>query len=125
MFARMGEVSYVLATAANPGKDTTETLLESQRFYLRSIELCEGYLRGYYGLAVVSKKILDVGKLPSSDGKVTRAKVEKLNQRAVGELAGIVGRARRREKGWEGYDQGEVEAAGRLLEELQVGGGPK
>ena len=56
--ARLGEVLYI-SGASDTAKDNAETveLLHSsvQRF-CRSIELCDDYLRGYYGLKMVSSK---------------------------------------------------------------------
>jgi ER membrane protein complex subunit 2 len=47
----MGELTYIAATTDNgvsaPG------VAESMRRYARSIELCDDYLRGYYGLKLV------------------------------------------------------------------------
>jgi len=111
----MGEISYLLAMAPSPGRDVTDILRSALKYYLRSIELCEDYLRGYYGLVVVCGKLLKEGKL---EGKLDRGKVEGLYGQGRRRLEEIVARARRREKGWEGYDEGEVEAAKKLLEEI-------
>jgi len=128
IFARLGEVTYVQATTS-PMPDMHK-LIDAQRYFLRSVELCEDYLRGYYGLVVVTSKLLSapvVVKLPVLSGKVkvTREIVEKFRVMAVGKLVDIVGKARRREKSWEGYNEGEVEAAGRLLEEMEGSKGAK
>ena len=52
MHARLGEVFHI---AAITGNDTAMLRLEarSMRSFCRSIELCDDYLRGYYGLKLV------------------------------------------------------------------------
>ena len=52
----MGEVLYISVAASNAGNERTpdQVLAEAVRRFCRSIELCEGYLRGYYGLKMVS-----------------------------------------------------------------------
>ncbi len=53
MHARMGEVLYMAANATDvTGAD--KYLADSFRRFCRSIELCDDYLRGFYGLKLVS-----------------------------------------------------------------------
>lgn len=53
--ARMGELLYISATATNyVDGNVLKNLSESMRRFSRSIELCDNYLRGYYGLKLVS-----------------------------------------------------------------------
>ena len=52
MHARLGEVLYITASATEGSSE--KYLVESQRRFCRSIELCDDYLRGYYGLKMVS-----------------------------------------------------------------------
>ena len=54
--ARLGEVLFISATASSAGNDASvdKILSEATRRFCRSIELCEGYLRGYYGLKMVN-----------------------------------------------------------------------
>jgi hypothetical protein len=52
--ARLGEVLYISATSGNDSVDD-KTLAEAMRRFCRSIELCDDYLRGYYGLKLVRK----------------------------------------------------------------------
>jgi len=130
IFARMGEISYLLSihqtsTSGRDNDNATEVLLDAQRYYLRSIELCEDYPRGYYGLVVVCGRLLKVGNFGGEKVMMGKGKVESLYERARARLAEIVTRAKRRERGWEGYDAGEVEAARRLLEEEEEVGGQK
>ena len=53
MQARLGEVLFMAATTA-PDSDGLQHLVESQKRFCRSIELCDDYVRGYYGLKLVS-----------------------------------------------------------------------
>lgn len=48
--ARLGEILYISAASS---QDQINTLAESVRRFCRSIELCDGYLRGSYGLKLV------------------------------------------------------------------------
>ncbi|RPB25057.1 hypothetical protein L211DRAFT_823273 [Terfezia boudieri ATCC MYA-4762] len=119
IFARMGEISYLLSStqpnpSPSPARNPTDILLDALKYYLRSIELCKDYLRGYYGLVVVCRRLLK-GKVPD------RENVQGLYERGRARLAEIVARAERRDKGWEGYDEAEVEAARRLLDEIEEG----
>ncbi|KAI7648036.1 tetratricopeptide repeat domain-containing protein, partial [Hortaea werneckii] len=53
MHARLGEVFY-LASQRQEGGDQLKGLSESMRRFCRSIELCDDYLRGYYGLKLTT-----------------------------------------------------------------------
>ncbi|KAL8807499.1 MAG: hypothetical protein Q9182_000664 [Xanthomendoza sp. 2 TL-2023] len=53
--ARLGEILYISAAAT---QDQIGPLVESVRRFCRSIELCDGYIRGYYGLKLASEKLL-------------------------------------------------------------------
>lgn len=58
MHARLGEVEYMAATASGTDENASRKYLaESLKRFCRSIELCDDYLRGYYGLKVVSCSI--------------------------------------------------------------------
>lgn len=52
MQAKLGEVLYLSASRAEGG-DQLKALSESMRRFCRSIELCDDYLRGHYGLKLV------------------------------------------------------------------------
>ncbi|KAI4248590.1 MAG: hypothetical protein LQ352_005898 [Teloschistes flavicans] len=56
MHARLGEIIYIAATAS---QDQVGSLAESVRRFCRSIELCDGFLRGYYGLKLASDRLLE------------------------------------------------------------------
>ncbi|KAL8707897.1 MAG: hypothetical protein Q9220_007117 [cf. Caloplaca sp. 1 TL-2023] len=60
--ARLGEVLYISSTSS---QDQLGSLVESLRRFCRSIELCDGYLRGYYGLKLVGSSAR--GRLAKTD----------------------------------------------------------
>lgn len=107
-FARLGEVNYVAS------EKKMEGLVESMKHFARSVELCEWYLRGWYGLKLVTGRILE--QKGSEKAGVEKRKVEGLNEMATKRLTEIVTKARRREQGWEGFDEAEVEAARVLID---------
>jgi len=54
----MGEIEFISAAAGSESTQATQKLLaDAVRRFSRSIELCEDYLRGYYGLAKVCNAI--------------------------------------------------------------------
>ncbi|KAF2083855.1 TPR-like protein [Saccharata proteae CBS 121410] len=128
--ARMGELLYVSATAAGSNVDGNllRTLSESMRRFCRSIELCDNYLRGYYGLKLTTKRLLEL--LPASPSKPSTAvadptfgdlappavaTVQRLHELATSKLAEIVRRSNAGEPGWD-YERPEVIAARELLD---------
>lgn len=117
------------------------------RHFCRSIELCDDYLRGYYGLKLVSRnylchatevpnladhiqtttRILDVlntttkpvkasSDVPGDLPPPSLESVKALNEKATQHLADIVRRGTSANKGWDGYDRAELEAARELLD---------
>lgn len=120
-------------------------LSEAMRRYCRSIELCNNFLRGYYGLKLVTmscptsliianksqttKKLLEVLPNASKSALNTTSdssyndlplpsvkSVEKLNEVATVKLAEIIRRNAAKERGWDGYDEAEIIAARALLD---------
>ncbi|KAI2779491.1 TPR-like protein [Daldinia loculata] len=117
--ARLGEVLFIAAQSS----DNAGQLGEAIKRFSRSIELCDGYLRGYYGLKLTTKQLLgDPSKVSqsrtTSDGFAIPDSVtlSKLDEVATEKLAEIVRRYSSGEKGWQGYDEAEVKAAKELLE---------
>lgn len=55
MHAKLGEVIYISAERTESSADSLKALSESMRRFCRSIELCDDYLRGYYGLKLVRR----------------------------------------------------------------------
>ncbi|KAH8174209.1 tetratricopeptide repeat domain-containing protein [Sarocladium implicatum] len=119
MHARLGEVLLMAANANSEGS-AQKHLAESVKRFARSIELCDDYLRGYYGLRTVTDKVLSEGgksrkqeegfSLPDQDT------LEKLNQAATQKLGEIVRRYGAHEPLWQGYDANEIAAARALLD---------
>jgi tetratricopeptide (TPR) repeat protein len=54
MHAKLGEIIYSTADFKANAVELSRVMSESMRRYLRSVELCENYLKGYYGLKLVS-----------------------------------------------------------------------
>ena len=54
LHARLGEIEFMAASSSAEGAENSYALLtDAVRRFSRSIELCDDYLRGYYGLKVV------------------------------------------------------------------------
>ncbi|KAL6716303.1 Inositol phosphatase SIW14 [Lecanora helva] len=59
MHARLGEI--LLLASANVNEDfQTKALSEATRRFCRSVELCDDYIRGFYGLKMVSRSIRQI-----------------------------------------------------------------
>lgn len=115
--ARLGETSFIAANSGNALNDF-ESLIDSTRHFCRAVELCEWYLRGWYGLRVATDKILSSNVKGASS--MPRKTVEGLNAKATERLAEIVRRAGSEEEGWGGFDAGELEAARELVKPADV-----
>ncbi|KAA8575364.1 hypothetical protein EYC84_004536 [Monilinia fructicola] len=107
--ARLGEVLYIAAGVNDSSSE--KYLAESLRRFCRSIELCDDYLRGYYGLKLASSQLLSkppTNRSTKSDTTLPlpdTSTIEKLNETATSKLAEIVRRSAAKEPGWEGYDE--------------------
>ncbi|KAI1075221.1 TPR-like protein [Whalleya microplaca] len=116
--ARLGEVLLVAAKIS----DAPRQLSEALKRFSRSIELCDDYLRGYYGLKLAAGQLLSepqrTSKQTDSDGFTVPGPetLRKLDEVATEKLAEIVRRSSAGDKGWQGYDEAEVRAARELLE---------
>lgn len=69
LHARMGELAYSCVAAGSEGTQAAQKLLaDAVRRFSRSIELCDDYLRGYYGLKKATHRLLEGQKslVPSS-----------------------------------------------------------
>nr|XP_036583001.1 tetratricopeptide repeat domain-containing protein [Colletotrichum truncatum]KAF6791897.1 tetratricopeptide repeat domain-containing protein [Colletotrichum truncatum] len=117
--ARLGEVLYMAASASE--NTSQQQLAESVKRFCRSIELCDDYLRGYYGLKLVTNKLLKEPSKPSRQADSgdwalpETSTVQKLNEAATQKLAEIVRRNGAKERLWQGYDEAEIAAARDLL----------
>ncbi|KAI5272557.1 hypothetical protein E4T47_04142 [Aureobasidium subglaciale] len=127
--ARLGEMLFISASAAEDSGSKLKLLADAQRSFCRSVELCDDYLRGYYGLKLTSQRLLEAlsqtsskpPKAQSSDATVgdlpppSLASVEKLRELSTKKLSEIVRRSMGGERGWDGYEQAELIAAKELL----------
>ncbi len=50
----MGELLYISAAATTNSAGIEAIMVDAMRRFCRSVELCDDYLRGYYGLKLVS-----------------------------------------------------------------------
>ncbi|KAK3299184.1 uncharacterized protein B0H64DRAFT_317765 [Chaetomium fimeti] len=120
--ARLGELQYMAATAPGVANGLYQKYMaEAVKRFARSVELCDDYLRGYYGLKLVSKRLLNDG------AKATRqtddsefalpgtSTLERLNELATARLSEIVRHSAASDRGWRGYSEAEVAAARALL----------
>ncbi|KAL5615492.1 hypothetical protein BROUX41_005537 [Berkeleyomyces rouxiae] len=122
MYARLGEVLFMGATAK--GSDATQAsryFAESIKRFCRSIELCDDYLRGYYGLKTVTDHLIKVPVTVKSKNEESMSPpgpktLNLLNEKATAKLSEIVRRYSAGEKGWAGYNSAEISAAKALIE---------
>lgn len=128
MHSRLGEIIYI-STAASSGSDASsiKDYTRSLKSFCRCVELCDGFLRGYYGLKLVTTKIQHLlEKIP--DNAASRKDladdefaplpiktVQKLNELATAKLAEIIRKSSTVTVGWQGYVQAEAIAARELL----------
>lgn len=60
----MGELEYSsVAAGTESAQATQKRLADAVRRFSRSIELCDGYLRGYYGLKIVGVDNIDLVRI--------------------------------------------------------------
>ena len=127
MHAKLGEILFISATSSDASErgNAAKGLSDALRRFCRSIELCDNYLRGFYGLKLTAKKLLEAiskggkGAVATSDDDLPPppvATVEKLHEVATSKLAEIVRKASSGMKGWEGYEEAELIAARALLD---------
>ncbi|KAL2170985.1 hypothetical protein VTG60DRAFT_4000 [Thermothelomyces hinnuleus] len=120
--ARLGELQYMAATAPGVANGSYQKYMaEAIKRFSRSIELCDDYLRGYYGLKLVTKKLLDDGGKPAKQTDESdfwlpdTNTIERLNELATAKLSEITRRSSANDRGWRGYSEAEVAAARELL----------
>ncbi|KAJ4306289.1 Inositol phosphatase SIW14 [Collariella sp. IMI 366227] len=130
--ARLGELQYMAATAPGISSGSHQKgMVEALKRFSRSIELCDDYLRGYYGLKLVrrsltnaqnvSKKLLDGGAKAAKQTEDSEFALpdtntlERLNELATAKLSEIVRHSAAHDRGWRGYSEAEVAAARELL----------
>lgn len=90
LHARLGELNYMASQSAQEGVAANEKFLtEAVRRFARSVELCQDYLRGYYGLKLATDRL---AAIPMSKGPeaLSLETVQQLNTLAVTKLKQIV-----------------------------------
>ncbi|CAK7263244.1 Inositol phosphatase SIW14 [Sporothrix epigloea] len=126
MHARLGEVALMAASTGSGGSDsaTQKYAAESLKRFCRSIELCDDYLRGFYGLKLATSFVLKNASKWSKQNKSISPEdfalpdtetVQRLAQLATKKLSEIVRRYTAKETHWTGYDEAEIAAARELL----------
>ncbi|KAF7585950.1 hypothetical protein BBP40_009834 [Aspergillus hancockii] len=117
--ARLGEVLYICASSTE-AEVSLQYLQRSIRYFCRSVELCDDYLRGFYGLALATSLQLerDCSMSSSRDfSKTSKDKVEKLNIFSRRKLQEIVKQRSANHWLWE-HAQSELIAAKELLDRI-------
>ncbi|KAF1832903.1 hypothetical protein BDW02DRAFT_570604 [Decorospora gaudefroyi] len=118
---------HYLSTASNNPPNLSSLAL-SLKHFCRSVELNDSYLRGFYGLKLITSKLNGVlSDSASAPNKRTTQDdddipvpsietVKKLEEIATSKLAEMVRQFKSGKKGWQGYDEAEVIAARELLD---------
>ena len=91
LHARLGEVEY--AASASESLESSQSLLtDAIKRFSRSIELCDDYLRGYYGLKLATHKLLESGTSAKQTpaGSISREVLKDLNELATRKLESFV-----------------------------------
>ncbi|WEW60123.1 Inositol phosphatase SIW14 [Emydomyces testavorans] len=65
LHAKLGEVYYASTTLSDNSETTLRILAESVKRFCRSIELCDNYIRGYYGLHMSTSRLLELMNIKS------------------------------------------------------------
>ncbi|KAK6832938.1 hypothetical protein PG987_007632 [Apiospora arundinis] len=115
-----GMIGELLLMAIKSGdqSDSAKQLGEALKRFCRSIELCDDYLRGYYGLKLLLEDPPKPSKQAESDGlsPPNLSTLQKLDGLATEKLGEITRRFTAGERGWQGYNEAEIVAARELLE---------
>lgn len=121
LHARAGELQYICACSSRD-EMRYKSLVKSVRYFCRSIELCDDYLRGFYGLVLASSNLLEDSYFKSFSGSssaktsqfLSRDTIQRLNAFSIERLGKIIKeRSLRHEEGEQ--QQGELIAAKELL----------
>ncbi|KAI1614315.1 hypothetical protein EDD37DRAFT_124561 [Exophiala viscosa] len=102
LHARLGELEYLTGVASTDPNEVQSHLSQAVKRFSRSIELCDDYLRGFYGLKLASDKLLQTNKTTKANASVaiSAEKLEKLSQLATTKLEAIIkDRSARRSQG--------------------------
>lgn len=102
LHARLGELEHLSGISSNEPNEVQNHLSQAVKRFSRSIELCDDYLRGFYGLKLASDKLLQANSTTKANANVAipSEKLEKLSQLATLKLEAIVkDRSARRSQG--------------------------
>ena len=114
LHARLGELEYLVSQSSTDSADIQKQLSHAVQRFSRSIELCDDYLRGFYGLKLASEKLLQTNTTSKGNASPTISpeKLQKLSGLATAKLEAIMkDRTSRRSSG----ESPEVVAAQELL----------
>ncbi|KAJ5114579.1 Tetratricopeptide-like helical [Penicillium alfredii] len=114
--ARLGELLYVCA--ATPDGTTARLLGRSVQHFCRSIELCDDYLRGCYGLILASSRMLEHTDGSLDPSLPTKKTLTQLKTFALQKLAEIVKARSVDEENW-ASSRSELIAAKELLNRFE------
>lgn len=91
-FARIGEIYHTELARDPPSHvaDKVETYSLALKHFLRAVELCPVFVRGWAGVLVISKEILDAKDLTGKLATVEKEKYIKLKELAESRLVYIV-----------------------------------
>ncbi|KAL2801892.1 hypothetical protein BJX63DRAFT_140542 [Aspergillus granulosus] len=112
--ARLGEILYIYACSLE-GEAMYKQLQLSIRHFCRSVELCDDYLRGFYGLALATSPSLVNGSSELTVGKDTLFSLHALARR---KLEQTLSRENSKQPHLREYDENELSAVKKLLGRL-------
>ncbi|EXJ79083.1 hypothetical protein A1O3_08584 [Capronia epimyces CBS 606.96] len=92
LHARLGELEYMAGTSSSDHSEIRKHLTQAVRRFSRSIELCDDYLRGFYGLKLASEKLLGAysSAKANADSTIPPEKLQQLSRLATSKLEAIV-----------------------------------
>ena len=116
LHARLGELEYMYATTGSQSpENVVKSLVSAVQRFSRSIELCDDYLRGYYGLKLAINKLLTMpSPSKSSTESIPQQNLQNLDQLATSKLRSII--QARNSKPTTDANQAELIAAQGLLD---------
>ncbi|RKF62558.1 TPR repeat protein oca3 [Erysiphe neolycopersici] len=105
--ARLGEVLYMSSSTAQTGRE--KLLIEAIQCFCRSIELCDDYFRGYYGLKFVINELEDFQNSGSQvRSPLSYQELDRLNKLATLKLSEISQRSVNSDFSQQGYSTAEL-----------------
>jgi len=126
----LAEVYFMSSFLPGDANETSieRSLTEAIRRHCRSIELCNGYLRGYYGLKISTDRFLETchqdnktnGRAMKDSGSATRLaldRVKELNRKATEGLKKIVDHKIVGNNKYSDYGESEIISAKALLDQ--------